>query len=370
MCHLFSFFHLPHHAHTHECAHTHTHTHTHRCTPTHTSTTAHTCTHVHVTPHATHMNTTKMHALLVIIWWKREDVNNKSAGRREEIGLQFWSKREKRNACQTELEISRWQVRCIERVLPSGFYCQSSEHKIQYCAKRARSRVKIKQHRVAWRSCARESGLGIVWTTAQVCFQRVDLNCSMSAILEGELLSERVSHSMQLFSEVGWSLHCSMFCFHQVSQKVCLCFQRWAEACIAAGFVFIRWAKKCVSVFRGGLKPALQHVLFSSGEPQCVSVFRGGLKPELQHVSFSPSELQPEPQCVSVFREFHGEGSFYESSRSQGVWIDWHHPGTSPTAGSKGRGQQISGLSVFYRKHVCMWNDSLCLERMVGVSEF
>ena len=59
----------------------------------------------------------------------------------------------------------------------------------------------------------------------------------MSAILEGEVLSERISHSMQLFSE-------------------------------------------------GRLKPALQHILFSSGEPQCVYVFRGELKPELQCVSF------------------------------------------------------------------------------------
>ena len=119
----------------------------------------------------------------------------------------------------------------------------------------------------------------------------------MSAILEGELLSERVSHSMQLFSEGR---------LKPALQHV----------------LFSSGEPQCVSVLRGGLKTALQHVLFSSGEPQCVSVFRGGLKPELQHVSFSPSELQPEPQCVSVFREFHGEGSFYESSRSQGVWID------------------------------------------------
>ena len=123
----------------------------------------------------------------------------------------------------------------------------------------------------------------------------------MSAILEGELLSEQVSHSMQLFPEGR---------LKPALQHI----------------LFSSGEPQCVSVFRGGLKPELQCVSFSSGEPQpepqCVSVFRGGLKPELQHVSFSPSELQSEPQCASVFREFHGEGSFYESSRSQGVWID------------------------------------------------
>ena len=176
------------------------------------------------------------------------------------------------------------------------------------------------QHATVFRgqaeACIAARFVFIRWATVCVCFQRwAEAWTAVCFIL---IRWATVCVCFQRWDE-AWTAACFVFIrWAAVWATVCVCFQRWAEAWTAVCFVFIRWA---------------------AVEPQCVSVFRGGLKPELQHVSFSSSELQPEPQCASVFREFHGEGSFYESSRSQGVWIDWHHPGTSPTAGSKGRRQ-------------------------------
>ena len=303
------------------CACAHTHTHIDRCTPTHTSTRAHTCTHVHVTPHATHMDTTKMHALLVIIWWKREEGNNEPAGRREEMGSQVWSKREKRNACQRELEISRWQVRCIDRILPPGFYCPSSEQRRSKTAKRVRSRVEMKQLSGVEELYQRE------WAVRS-------LNHSTSLFSVGGFELQHVSNFRRWTAVwVSQSQHATVFrgqaeaCiaarlvfirWAAVWATVCVCFQRWAEAWTATYFIFTKWtavwATVCVCFQR---VPWRGIVLWILKKPRSLD----WLTPSWNI-----------PHC------------WIKRKRAVNKWSKW--------------------------KHVCMWNDSLCLERMVGVCEF
>ena len=143
---------------------THTHAHTYTTTP-------HTHTHMHTHAHArtythTHTNThtsQKTQAYSSWVWCKEKKESEKSAGRRKEVGFQFWFERGEwrgRNRKRKRVPDDRSDIlKGSLRKSPPAHPWDSENPSIWGWTKRTRRRIEVKQLGEVWRSCTRDNGL-------------------------------------------------------------------------------------------------------------------------------------------------------------------------------------------------------------------